>query len=172
MTVAPAGPLSLPLDRLKTILSNSTTFQTWVSAASAALALPFIHLVAVSDPSRPHALIGRALGSGAARGVRSIQGGSTFEHSGRLLLRFEADIHADNIDVPSDAEFEFTNNVGAVLAELEAASGEVADLQITSWSEFQPPQRSARDEKQASGGGSDGGEYYQATYAIEWSGGL
>ena len=170
MVVSPAGLLSLPLKRLQTLLSISSNFQTWTGAANAAAALAFIHLVAVAGQSRPHALIGRSPGSGGARGSRTIQGGSIFEHGGRLLLRFENDIASGDLALPADAEFTFTNSVGAILADLEAASGEVGDLQVTSWSETQSPQRSSRDEKQASGGGSAGGEYYQATYAIEWSG--
>jgi len=50
MSVTPTGPINLPLVYLRNSVAGSTNFRTWVGAASAAAALPYIHYYGINPP--------------------------------------------------------------------------------------------------------------------------
>lgn len=153
MAIAPTGILSTPLLTLKKMLSESALFQAFVGVASAALALPFIHLVAVKsgDISFPYALImpggwGRNENAGGAR--------NHFTPSGVLGLKFEDVVLTANKGSSADTYFAFANQVGPIISELEDLAGaSLADgtgaLQITAIETENNVMRASEFEEQA-----------------------
>jgi hypothetical protein len=158
MTVTATGVISVPLSALRTMVSQSATFQTWVGAANAAAALASIHMVglAEADVARPFALV--TLGDNWRR---TYAGTNRFTMNGELFLVLEGEVDAANVDDFADAEFEFTNTVGGIIEDLEALSESEA-LIVQSIRVQDAPQRSWRDEKASEG------EYYNCVFAFEY----
>lgn len=164
MALAPSGPLSLPLKNLQTLVSNSSTFQTWVGAADAATAAARIYLVGEdkSATTRPFAVVHHL---DPAEFNREAQAGGAvqcFVESGAVGLIFEDDVGAAYAADHADAEMEFTNIVGAVISEMEDLAGSGAYLNVTRFGVITGPARSALDEAESEG------DYYGIQFRVEY----
>lgn len=87
MSIAPTGVLSTPVDTLRTMLSNSASFQNIVGVGSAAAALAYIGLHGFAGlPARPWAYVGLA-----SHQSESYAGGSAdyYKPSGALKIVIE-----------------------------------------------------------------------------------
>ena len=162
MAVTPSGPLSLPLDNLRTLLANCPSFQTWVGAADAAEALAAISLVAVETVERPLAIVMQAPGRGWASRQNAGGAANWFSQSGTLLILFEDDVEAEAIE--PDAELTFTNLVGAIISEMQDLAGSGGHLNVTSIAIKDGPSRSDFSEKESTG------DYYQVVLEVGWAG--
>ena len=166
MAVAATGPISLPLANLRALIAASSSFQTWVGAASAAEALASIYQVGVDkgDYTRPFALV-RHTNPGALT-HESLAGGARNHFApageGSLEVVFEDEVASGNEDSHVDAEFAFTNNVGAVLADMETTGATGAYLVMHRWTVAFGPARAHPDEKQSEG------DYYQIVIRVDW----
>lgn len=144
--VAPTGIVSKAQGNMRTLLSESAAFQTWVGAANATEALDSIYLIegpAVSA-SRPLAVIG----PGDKFSMDAIAGGviSEYWHSGVVQIWFEDDV-ADALNEP-DAWFTFTNTMGAILADLVNPTDTDSVMNITQIEQIFGPARTAEEERQ------------------------
>jgi hypothetical protein len=163
--VDPSGAISLPLSHFRTLLSNSSNFQSWVGAADATEALNSIYLVAIDEPiasKRPFALV-RQTQPGSVR-HEAIAGGSVqqFLDSGALEVLFEAAVASGNAASHVDAEMAFTNDIGAFFSDMEALAGSGAYLTMTAWNIAAGPARAHPDESESEG------DYYQMLIRVEW----
>lgn len=165
MPVTATGPISIPLSRLKTLLSKSTNFQTLVGVGTSAAALAFIDMVrkAAPDVATGHGLVSHAP-AGRWRAERGQQGTSAaFDvTSGQLRLTIRKAITQTDAQ---DAELEFTNSLGAILTDLVNNSGAVANLQITA-ATLVSLSRSDPDQKNSQG------EIYMGEVDLDWKGDL
>lgn len=131
--VTPAGVLSLPLSRLRTLLSNVPAFQTFTGTASAAAALAKIYVDEAPPDTRPMALIAlnddwswNSIGEGAG-----VDYG--YNLHGSLLLMIEAAVTSTYAALSQsyNAAYEFHNSAGAVWAGICALSGSGSYLAVT-----------------------------------------
>lgn len=157
--VTPTGMLSLPIDYLRNTVASSSTFRTWTSTASEALAKVRVHAVsAASNATAPLAVAGWLPGY-----TRTKVGGASrnhFEGQGQLILLFRAAIsEAAN----ADAEYDFLNKVGAVVSEMELVAGTATYLDIESITLSDGPYRPEENESQGIG------NYYEALFTIEFA---
>lgn len=146
MPVAPSGPISLMLDNLRNLVAASATFQAWTQTANATLAKAFTYPIdlpaqegqtdftaAQLAEMRPLAIVdlfrlpGRS-GLEAYSSDRTAEG--AFTDSGKLLLSFEADVPEEYSNSPADAEMDFLNKVGGILADMEALGGQDGYLSV------------------------------------------
>lgn len=160
MPVTPANLFSLPLKALQDTIANSGTFQTWAGTAGGAPTLARIHLVGVdvSAVVRPFALID--FGEKFDSAQIAYQG--QFMSSGELLLLFEDAVAPANAGNHGDAKLAFTNQVGAVLNEIQDVSGQNSFLSIHKIKLKSGPNRSTKDERDA------GTDLYQVTFEVVW----
>ena len=163
MPVTPSGMLSVPDALLRTMLSNCPAFRTWTGTANPTAALARIHLIVKpAAAARPFALIDFGGEFNAQRNA----GGSQhyFQHSGSLLLLFEDDVDSANAadGKDADAEYEFRNNLGAVLSELEDLAGRDDNLTISRMTVLVSPARTHVDERATLG------DYYQTILEVTW----
>ena len=119
--VAPTGQIGTAMVALRTMISESETFQNAVGVEVAANALPYIHLAEytlededVTDFDRPFCLICRS-------GSDNFEKDSldTFNPSGTFTLRFEQEIPEayKSAGVADNAEIYFTNFIDGVIAD-------------------------------------------------------
>jgi len=155
-----SGPLTIPLSVLRTMLSESSAFKTWVGAADATEALENIHLVNVDDADvvRPLAVID--IGERFESQLFSAGVSGLFINSGQLLLFFEADV-ADGA-TESQAAISFLDAVGGCLQDVQALSGQGGYLSIHSISMDDAPNRSIDDEEPPEG------DFYRVKFVVEW----
>lgn len=118
MAVAPTGNLSSILDDVRTLLSESASFQTWVGAANATEALASIHIISIDDPGgtnvRPFAVVHTP-----DQDWNRISTGTSIPNNS-VRLTFEEDVASANQAAEADALYAFTNVMGAIVAELDA----------------------------------------------------
>jgi len=162
MAVTPSGPLSLPLDNLRTLLANCQSFQEWVGADDAAEALAFISLVAKDTNERPLALAMQAPGRGWSAQQNAGGAANWFSSKGTLLLLLEDDVATEMAE--PDAELTFTNLVGDIISDIMELAGAGVYLNVTSIAIKDGPSRSFFDEKESNG------DYYQVVLEIGWAG--
>lgn len=147
--VAPTGIVSAGIGNMRTLLSESANFQTWVGAASALLALDSIYLIEgpADSASRPFAAIGPA---GEFEGD-SIAGGvlNQYAFSDTVEILFEEDA-APGLNEP-DAYFTFVNTLGAIFADLINPTDTDSFMNITKFSFSFDPARTAEEERQTGG---------------------
>jgi len=147
MALSPSGFISLALDGLRDMLASLSAFQSWVGAADAAEAKTRIHIYGVDadNDTMPYALLdtGDSLsGEADSTGARY-----HFLHTYQLLCRFVASVSPEYQSSERDAKLEFTNAIGAILAELETASASGANLAIEEWASTGPAIRSGPEDK-------------------------
>jgi len=134
LTATPSGPISLPLDHMRTLLANLAAMQDWLDVGSAAEALNSIYLVAVDDPvdapiATPYAVVVQGE-RGCWSGRRTAGGAAArFAGSGVIDVLFQADVAASLSY--ADAELTFTNSVGAILSEIDGVAGSNEYLNVT-----------------------------------------
>jgi hypothetical protein len=160
MPVTPTGMLSLPLANLRTALSNCAAFRTWVGAADATAALAYISLV-----EKGGSLTGKfaVIDDGTEYMGERTSSGATFHEEGSLALIFQGNVHADNANSEVDAQFEFTNSVGAILEELIEYCGNNSNVfNISKFSKIFGPWRADDEERNA------GNDYIQMGFWIGW----
>lgn len=141
MPVTPDGPISLSIAALRSMVSKSATFQTWVGAANETLALARVFTVAAlpyDDAGeydiativalRPYVLINLH----SRQGFRySRDSNDSFIDHGQLTIHFEANISAGtNASNYQDVITTFTNNVGKTLSEIVAQANAGGSLLI------------------------------------------
>ncbi|WP_166820516.1 hypothetical protein [Thalassoroseus pseudoceratinae] len=151
MPINPSGILSTPADKLAELVSESSTFQSWVSADDATEALDSVFIQARSasgdgEYSRPFALI---YFEGFSNGLNRYANGT-------LYLLLEADVTEST---HQDSAYEFTNQAGAIVAEVMAGSYAGGKLFIRSINSAVPPQRADFNESE---------DYIQQYYSIDY----
>ena len=173
MAVTPTAPLSLAMDSLRTLISESATFRTWVNKATPALAKADIHLVGLPDPAkssgyeldeiqdlRPFALLGFPAAGGGLTASRIGDGTQlTFNESGLLMMAFVDNI--DPADSHEDAAFKFLNNVGGTFNDMVALAGSNGFLWASTL-EMVEVWRSDPDDR------STMGDFYWASINVSW----
>lgn len=138
MVLEPTGLLSIPLDAAERLIASSATFQTMTGAANETDALAFVHIAEASDEILPDGLPAhprpRAIVWYGDNMVREKIGVGDFAGKGSMLIAFEAvrsstyavaedDTPVEEKAKDDDALREFTNNLGAVVKEMENNSG-------------------------------------------------
>lgn len=162
MPVVPTGIFSLPLFYLRASISESPTFQTWTESANAEEALEHIFPVATESPDFPLCLIDWA--DNFKRGI--VAGGSRnfFKQTGDLTMIFQNAV--DPVHGEADATYDFLNNVGAIISEMEAFAGQAGYLDIQSFALESGPTRPKIEEME-----STGRDYFQIVFNVEYMGG-
>lgn len=161
MAVTPSNGLSLVLSRAQALIAASSTFQTWVGAASAAAALARVHLVTGGDgvPTRPFAAV-----SWRPQGytLEAVSGGSghVYQESGAVEVLFENAVGTGN-SADSDAALEHTNATGGIVEDLAGLAGSNGYLNVTQFHLLSGPMRSASSEGEAV-------DYVQSVWEFEW----
>ena len=159
MAVAASGVMSLPLENLRTLVANSSYFQTWVSAADAAAACAHIYRVATDPPlaaKRPFATVRHCEPAEFAFDA------ATGADSGAVELWFEAAIAAGNQDDHADAEFAFTNVISMILSDIVTLSHQGGYMVVREIECLDGPGRGSRDETESEG------QYYVVLYKVHW----
>lgn len=158
--VTASNHLSVPIDNLRGLISESSTFQAWVNADDATAALDRVYVEGVPGADdyedidisslRPFAMV--TLDS-SADGLIQYFGGS-------LQMMFESDISEENRKNFKDASYEFTNTVGGILQDIRNASYGGGKLFIRTIESIGRPARS--DPKE------DGGQYMQQWFRVSY----
>lgn len=178
MPVTASGIVSLPLEKLRTIIANCAAFQAWTGTADVAEATTRLHLIGPKAEDgrkftaeelaelRPFGVIdewrvpGRP-GGGAWVMDRHAQGGYT--PSGKLLLTFEDAVADDDSGNPDEARLAFMNRLGDVINEMLLLGG--GDTEYLSIHRVERWEYYARgDETEA----APQGDFYWASYVIDW----
>ena len=130
MATAPAAHLSGLLSNLRILISNSAAFRTWTTSANPTAALAHIKLTE-SDPAsnRPFCVIGHTSGLETPVDLGVIASGTRnfFDLKARLYVIFQNDI-TETADF--DAQYEFENIVGAIIAEIQVLAGSGGYLNV------------------------------------------
>lgn len=157
MSVTPTGIWSEPLDLLRTLLSECHGVQDLFGVTSSAEAKPLITLVG-ADAS-VYSLPCIVIGSGSYD-VENIATGHTYRDNGELYMGIETPISPEyqGADTYGDAEFEHTNTVGAILAQMMALANDGGYLLVRRFRCPNGPERS--DPKD--------GEFYQSIWVLSW----
>lgn len=156
--MASTGSYSLPLENLRILVANSSTFQTWVGAIDATAALARIYKIAKAEAGlvRPFCMVDHESTS-----KTKIAEPNTFEPSGALRLFFE-DV-PDDSDASNEAIIEaFTNEVGGIIDDMEALAGTDGFLMATGFNESSPPTRYQRSKSQSEG------DIIQCSWFVDW----
>lgn len=130
------------MSNLKTLLSNTAAFQTWVDADDAAEAATSIIYVAEDEDnvSRPFAL----LMMDTPWTHDAVSSGPDFRDRGSLAIRFEGTITEAYVGTPADEFFEFTNSMGAIISGMADLSRNGSYMHVTQFSVLEPVYRSTR----------------------------
>lgn len=136
--------LSLYLANLRTLISQSSTWQTWTGhPGDATTAANSLYLVGVTPPSvldgtpdnqgyapadwdtlRPFCVINYDMRNGfEARQDATGFTGNSFVETARILFSFEATIDPENAENYSDQVIAFLENVGGIIEDLKASTG-------------------------------------------------
>jgi hypothetical protein len=162
--VTPTGNISLPVNHVRAILSLSATWQAWCGVGNAAASLPFIH-VGTYEPgeseSWPCAIVYPVEYENERRAVQSRSEFPVIEL--RFVNEITAAYQADGQE--ANALYEFTNKIGAILAELDAIESTtqsgvgVCRMRRHGWTT--PPQRLEPKHRVT------GRDVYEVVYEIE-----
>ncbi len=139
--VTASGIMSLPLANLKTMIANSSTFQTWTST-NVTTALGRIHLVqAASTAVLPCAVIGYSGGFGRDRTFSGV-----WENTGNQLeVQYKYGFASLSEE---DAVYTYLNSVGPVMSDMEQLSEQAGFLNMTEWNVRWGPERPELDAEQ------------------------
>jgi hypothetical protein len=162
MAVTPSGIFSIQLSILRTMISQSTSFQTWTGTANATAALARIYFEAQDDASiaRPFSLV--FMGNEYVQ--QSIAGGASqvFQPSGQLVMMFEDAVAPGNAGSEADSYFAFANEIGDVIDDLLALGGTDSLLSFESIALTGGPSRSEKNDKVSLG------DIYTASFNVNW----
>ena len=127
MTTTATGILSIPLDSVRQMVANSTTFQTWTGVANATDALAYIFLIApdasgsypnpVASQPRPCAVINMDY---CQRDLKAAGFSPLYSPSNKILLKFEAKNTTGHKNKGADPAITFLNAIGGIVTDLEA----------------------------------------------------
>lgn len=143
------GFLALPLDGMRDMLAASAAFQAWTGAADAEAAAAFVHLVAPDaggeypDSEAPHTAPQRHVILNLGKTRRTLAGVGV---AGLFHQRIDVEAYFEGQTDPSDRDkseipaLSFLTSLGAILADLEAASQTGGNLQILTY-DLSPPDR-------------------------------
>ena len=149
--------LSLPIDYLRNTIASSSSFQTWTGTASEALAKPRVH-VSFADNTATLPLTVVYWAPQYQRIRHASDNRSYFSGAGALRLLFrDAVTETDE----TEAAYDFMNEVGAVLADMEAVSGSPTYLDITSIILIEGPARPEESERDTLG------DFYAVMFNVE-----
>jgi len=126
MPITPVGPLSVPLDKLADLFASSPAFRSWTSLSTVESAKERVYVTARSASGsgayiRPFVLL-------ALVSACSIRRGGYPE--GFIDILFEADVSSLTKSLPTEAYYEFANNVGLILQDVIKASEEDGALSL------------------------------------------
>ena len=142
---SPSGMMSLPISYLREMIANSSSFRTWTGTADVTEAKTRIHVSRTPESAtKPLAVIGFA--SDWSR--RQEEQGVFFQENG-LELMFQASFSSSDSEI--DSAYEFMNNVGAVMTDLEESVGTAGFLNMVEWSIEEGPERPEINEEQTAG---------------------
>jgi len=145
MAVTPTGMLSLPVSYLQTTVANSATFRTWTGTANPTAALARIHVGrAAGTATHPLACVGFANGFN-----RTSDSLDVWEQNNTLQLMFRDDFSSALNE--QDAYYTFSNQVGAIMLEMEALFNDAGYLDVFEWSIITGPSRTKDNEAQTLG---------------------
>lgn len=143
MAVTPTGHLGKALDNLRTLVANSSTFQTWTGTATTAAAKARIYIESADtgSPTRPFCVVG----FGEDFAISKVGGGTgnTYRNDGSLLLWFEGAVSSGNAADSEDAAYEFLNDVDGILSDCQTLSGSGGYINVTEFGLLLGPERSA-----------------------------
>jgi hypothetical protein len=146
------------MDTLRTAVSQSSTFQTWVGAANATGALARVYEIAEDDWTLPCAVLdqGEIESESVALGVMERRGTLT-------VLLVSSAVTASQT---SGEQFRtFMNTAGAVIAEIEEQAGS-GGLNVVASRRDEPPSRASIEEKAV----TDDGDVYMVQYMLDYMG--
>ena len=137
MSVAATSILSLPLDHARTLLSHSSTWQSWVRASDATEAEASIHLGATPPPADgsqysneelrslwPLAVISLPPDGGGFQAARDGDGTElVWPERGRIVMGIEDAIASHRLRAPGDALVEYLNELGGIMRDMLDLSG-------------------------------------------------
>jgi hypothetical protein len=162
MAVTPSGIFSIQLSILRTMISQSSSFQTWTGTANAAAALARIYFEAQDDSSvvRPFALV--FMGNEYVQ--QSIAGGASqvFQPSGQLVMMLEDAVAPGNAASHADAYFAFANELGDLIEDLMALGGTDSLLSFESIALTGGPGRTEKNDRVSLG------DNYTASFNVNW----
>lgn len=157
------GAFSVPLEGLRTLISESSTFQTWVSATDETEALDRVFVEGVPGVDDNDIDTLSALRPFAMVTFDSVSDSLLSFFGGTLMMMFESDISEANIKDHRAAAYEFSDTVGQIVVDVRDGSYEAGKLFIRMIESVARPARS--DPKE------DGGRYLQqwfkVTYGLE-----
>ena len=147
---------TLTATNLKHLIADVTAFRTWTGTATQETARARCYIAGVDegDYVRPFCLVIAE----ETPTDRRVAGGAVDVHveEGHLLVLFEDDASGDTME---DADVNFSNDVGGILAGILALAGRPGYLSIASVSQREAPGRFVEDA---------GDDAYQALYDVEW----
>jgi hypothetical protein len=163
----PTGPIAAPVYHMRVLLSRSATLQAWLGATGgtdderAASCLGLIHrLLAPAGTARPLCYVTNWTPFSAR--AEAGGGGFAYEHTGAVLACFEDDVDPDDADDHGDAFDAFSNQVGAVLLEVEALAGSGTYLAVEDFDLIWPPRRAAPEDR------AGGRDFFEAGITARW----
>ena len=142
----PDGFLSLPLSGLRDMLAASPAFQSWTGAADATDAQASVHVIAPDADAHtdyPESatvqwpLVILNLGK-LRRNLVGVGNAGLFNQRIDVTAYIEWQPHSSDRDSGEIPAVEFLNRLGAVLADLEAASQQGGGLQILTYDLSEP----------------------------------
>lgn len=159
----PTGFLALPAMALRTMLSQSSNFQTWTSSADEAAALRNVHIFTAIDEGPVFALINFA---DLTRERAGVTNNREFVHEMggcALSLFFQQAIGVDGSE-PA-AGLAFASMVAAVMVDLELAAGDrvAGTLPIIRHKLLTAPTRIVEEDRRSAG------DYYEAAFAVYYT---
>lgn len=167
MTTTATGPNGLQMQKLATLLSTISAWQTRCGVSSAADALKYIHYPHYKErpncPQYPRAVISRTQDGGFE--MERIAGGGKnwFQKRGALLLKIEDEL--DDFDDEQEPDVDFHNFTDAILYGLEDGAGVSDNIPISALSATMPPSRT--DDQEVAGNHATK-PTYMAEWRIEW----
>ena len=152
------------MDNLRALLAASGNFQTLVGAGSAEAAKRSIYRTAVPAPlgiKRPYAVITHAIEAGFRYDFIAAGAKHHFINSGDLHMRIVRDTPLAYQASEADGEMDFLNVVDEILDDMLTMSGNgyMAIMRL----EREDGPRHSHPAEEASEG-----DYYEATYRVEW----
>ena len=156
MPVTASGPYSLVIEALASLITASTTFQSWVTASRSGLtADDHVYRIAVTGQVpegliRPHAMII------VPKGAMMRRGGYL---QASIELLFERDVPGQHAESHQDAAVDFLNGLGAIAQEIViwAEAGGALFIPDGGFETLFEPQRSYRAEQE---------DYFQAGFKV------
>lgn len=140
----PDGFLSVPVDMLRTIISECATFQAWTgNPGNAASAISYIFPFGVADPDTESVQCVVTYTDGTRFWKVGGGEGNVYNVQGNLRAYFTAPIDGSLIDTESAAAYDFANRMGNIMEEIQDLSDVSGRINLVSMSLPEPPARCA-----------------------------